>query len=91
MNMITKVIGKGNFSYYLNFYEDTKLYKFDVYVKIRSKKKKEALGKTRALILTITSISIEEIALKLNSLQHLQKLHELNEQVLNERNITRSN
>lgn len=89
--MITKVIGKGNFSYYLNFHEDTNVYKFDIYVKIKSKKKKEELGKTRALILTITSISIDEIALNLNSLQHLQKLHELNEQVLYERNITRSN
>lgn len=62
--MKTNSYRKGNFSYYLNYDENERIYSFVVYVKIRSSKRKAKLNSTRAKDVDISFENIEDDVLK---------------------------
>lgn len=62
--MKTNSYRKGNFSYYLNYDENERIYSFVVYVKIRSSKRKAKLNSTRAKDVEISFENIEDDVLK---------------------------
>ncbi|HFG7810639.1 TPA: hypothetical protein ACGIM3_004955 [Salmonella enterica subsp. enterica serovar Java] len=75
--MKTSSFKKGNFTYHLNYDEREQNYSFVVYVKIRSRKRKEELKSSRAKDVDICFKHIDDDVLKKLSDKNIEILKSL--------------